>query len=569
MATNYAKHVSTRSTPQSEKAKPGQEQNHAGGFSFVLDKWARLDRWLILGAEGGSYYASERAMTKDNAKTVMECLDEDGARTVARIVEMSDSGRAPKNDPAIFALAMAAGHDNVDTRRAALAALPKVARIGTHLFHFARDVESFRKWGRGLRNAIAAWYNDKPADKLAYQVVKYQSRDGWSHRDLLRLSHAVAKDVEHDALFRWIVSGYEGTGEREIKRRMSDKSERIVKYDPIKEASLPMLVRDFERLKAATDAKEVVSILKANDSLSHEMLPTQWKNEKAVWEVLLPHMPLTAMVRNLAKMTAVGLLGPMNDATKHVVAEVTNADRLRKARVHPIALLSALRVYKQGHGERGKLSWTPVREVVDALDESFYLAFKAIEPTGKNHLLALDVSGSMGAGDIAGVPGLTPRDASAAMAMVTAKTEKNYAVVGFTSAGHSSRAYGGMWGGGEAGISTIDISHKKRLDDVIATVSGLPFGGTDCALPMIWALQNKVEVDTFVIYTDSETWAGAVHPFQALRDYRNKMGRASKLIVVGMTASDFTIADPSDAGMLDVVGFDTAAPSVMADVARM
>jgi 60 kDa SS-A/Ro ribonucleoprotein len=85
---------------------------------------------------------------------------------------------------------------------------------------------------------------------------------------------------------------------------------------------------------------------------------------------------------------------------------------------------------------------------------------------------------------------------------------------------------------------------------------------------MVWATRNKVPVDTFVVYTDNETWAGKVHPFQALAEYRHRMGRQAKLIVVGMTATNFTIADPSDAGMLDVVGFDTAAPQVMADFAR-
>jgi len=35
-----------------------------------------------------------------------------------------------------------------------------------------------------------------------------------------------------------------------------------------------------------------------------------------------------------------------------------------------------------------------------------------------------------------------------------------------------------------------------------------------------------------------------------------------------MTSNGFTIADPSDAGMLDVVGFDAAAPALIADFAR-
>ena len=93
-------------------------------------------------------------------------------------------------------------------------------------------------------------------------------------------------------------------------------------------------------------------------------------------------------------------------------------------------------------------------------------------------------------------------------------------------------------------------------------------GGTDCSLPMVHALKEKLEVDTFVIYTDSETWAGDIHASQALNKYREKMGRPAKLIVVGMCSNGFTIADPNDSGMLDCVGFDTSTPAVMADFIR-
>jgi 60 kDa SS-A/Ro ribonucleoprotein len=81
-------------------------------------------------------------------------------------------------------------------------------------------------------------------------------------------------------------------------------------------------------------------------------------------------------------------------------------------------------------------------------------------------------------------------------------------------------------------------------------------------------VSNKIDVDTFVVYTDSETWAGRNHPVEALRKYRSKMGIPAKLIVVGLEGNPFTIADPKDAGMLDVVGFDSAAPQIMADFAR-
>lgn len=82
---------------------------------------------------------------------------------------------------------------------------------------------------------------------------------------------------------------------------------------------------------------------------------------------------------------------------------------------------------------------------------------------------------------------------------------------------------------------------------------------------MLWALANKIEADAFAVYTDNETWAGRIHPFQALKQYRQETGIPARLVVVGVTATEFTIADPSDAGMMDVVGFDSAAPQFIAD----
>jgi 60 kDa SS-A/Ro ribonucleoprotein len=206
-----------------------------------------------------------------------------------------------------------------------------------------------------------------------------------------------------------------------------------------------------------------------------------------------------------------------------------------------------------------------VASIVDALDAAFYASFGIVEPAGKRMLLALDVSGSMGAGVVAGVPNLTPRVASAAMALVTAATERDHTFIAFTSA---SGGYGGKWGSGDPGITTLSISPRQRLDDVVTAVAALPMGGTDCALPMIWAQKHRVDVDTFCVYTDNETWAGSVHPAQALRAYRDARGIPAKLVVVGMTSNGFSIADPNDAGMVDVVGFDTSTPPVIADFAR-
>lgn len=549
--SNYAKNLAglgtkTANTPQTE-AIPGREadmaKNNAGGFSFTVSPWDQLDRFLILGTEGGTYYATEQKLSKDNAQNVLRLIREDGLRVVNRVIEISDSGRAPKNDPALFVLALASAADAEATRKAALAALPKVARIGTHLFHYAAFVEGFRGWGRALRNAIASWYVDMPVDRLANQAIKYQARDGWSHRDLLRLAHPKTDDVARDAVFKW----------------MTGKTDASTVLHP--------QIQAFEDAKRATSAQDIVKLI-MDHNLPREAIPTQFLTDAKVWEALLEKMPLTAMIRNLATMTRVGLLTPMGAAEQKVRAQLSNADALRKARVHPIAVLAAMLTYSAGRGARGNNTWTPVRGVVDALDDAFYASFGNVTPTGKPTLLALDVSGSMTMGEIAGVPGLNPRVASAAMALITANVESNYEFIGFTGGGGGYR-YGGAVnrsGVKQVGpVSTLAISPKMRLNDVQALINGLPFGTTDCSLPMQWALEQKLPVENFSVYTDNETYAGSMHPSQALRNFRQKTGIPAKLAVVGMTATSFTIADPKDTGMMDVVGFDTAAPQLMSD----
>ena len=118
------------------------------------------------------------------------------------------------------------------------------------------------------------------------------------------------------------------------------------------------------------------------------------------------------------------------------------------------------------------------------------------------------------------------------------------------------------------GIAPAPVSPRQRLDDVLTAIDSVPAGGTDCALPIMYAMERDRPVDTFVILTDNETWAGQIHPAQALKQYRQKTGIDAKLIVVAMTATEFSIADPNDRGMLDVVGFDTDAPNIMSEFSK-
>jgi len=561
MAINYAKLFSRHATPQSQPI-PGSNQvrNSGGGYSWQVDDWTRFDRFLIFGAEGGTYYIGERDLVKRNCDAVVRCIKQDGIRVVSRIVEISDAGRAPKNDPAIFALALVATHGDAAAKAQAFANLGKVCRIGTHLFHFAEYVNAMRGWGRGLRKAVGNWYVERESKALALQAVKYQSRDRWSHGDLLRLTHPRARTAEHDAIFRWMLNGADSLGERQVTRKLNGEN-RVANYGAVGE--LPKLIEAFEKARRSTNKVEIVKLIDEFD-LPREAIPTQWLNEVAVWDALLQRMPMTAMIRNLGKMTSLGLLKPFSDAKKLLLAKLQDEEALRRTRIHPLTILVAQKIYAQGHGDKGALKWSPVSKIVDSLNEAFYATFSNVEPCHKPVLLALDVSGSMACSMIAGSC-LSAREASAAMALITAATEPEYEIIAFSA---GANGFGGMHGGGEPGITRVDISPKMRLAEVMKRIESIPMGGTDCALPMLWAARNKLNVSGFITYTDNETWAGQIHPAQALRQYRGEFKADAKAVVVGMVSNGFTIADPNDRGMLDVVGFDTAAPGVIADFIR-
>lgn len=96
----------------------------------------------------------------------------------------------------------------------------QVCRIPTHLFAFVKYCELIAQstaddgtkseekeeekedkelktknstgWGRAMRKCVAEWYLQKPPKQLAMHLTKYQNREGWTHRDLLRLSHPMA-----------------------------------------------------------------------------------------------------------------------------------------------------------------------------------------------------------------------------------------------------------------------------------------------------------------------------------------------------------------------------------------
>ena len=512
-------------TPQSHPL-PGQVANNAGGWFHAVDDWARLDRFLILGSDSGTFYVSPVRLTRENADAALRCLVEDGARVVRRIVEISESGRAPRNDSALFALALASAAEDGETRRIALDALPRVARTGTHVLQFAAFVDGLRGWGRGLRRGVGRWFNAMPAERLALQAVKYRQRDGWSLRDLLRLAHPLTDDMARRVLIDWIAHPDDGkaiTGARDAFPLVNGLH----------------VLRETGDVNAAADA--IVRY-----SLPRETVPTELLDRIEIWDALLVDMPMTAMIRNLGKMSAVGLVAPFSEAARYVAERLGDVEQRRRARVHPVQLLLALKTYARGRGVRGGLRWEPVPPVVDALDMAFERSFEDVEPTSKRILVGVDVSGSM-ATLCSGASVLTANEAAAAFAMQLFRVETECHVIAFDTVTHLPA-----------------LSARQRLDDVVRTFAQWS-GGTDVAQPFLYALANRLPVDAIVILTDHETWAGNIHVVEALRRYRARVNPDLRVVTVAAAANHGSVVPEDDALALGVCGFDAAVPRLVGE----
>jgi 60 kDa SS-A/Ro ribonucleoprotein len=543
MGKDVLEQIRTRgaATPQREQAHPAQVRNNAGGWAFKAADEARIHRFITIGTTGGTFYTDERKQTAQNADLVLDFARTRAARLAEMVREVSVAGRAPRARPGILALMAAMALGDTEGRQAAERAFTDVVRTGTHLCTAAKYAEQFRGWGTIARRAFARWYTSKDPEQLAYQLVKYRGREDWTHRDVLRSAHSTRNaDQAHRDLFNWVVTGRTERGEL---------PKWIIAYERARE-----IERGSERAAAKTAA--YVRLIGDFPGLPWEALPDEATSQADVMRALVEAgMPVTALIRNLPKLTRLGVLAPMSTHLAMVCGRLQDQALLRKGRVHPVALLVAAKVYASGRSEprpgRPVVTWTPVPQVSDALSQGFYLAFPAIEPAGKRTMIALDVSGSM-TSSAAGYC-LSAREVVAAMALATMNSEPAWGCYGFSTQ-----------------FMPLQLSPGMRLDQAMRYMARLPYGGTDVALPMLWAAKNRVEVDTFQVSTDYETWAGSVHPHQALENYRQAMGIDARMQYVAVAPNAWTqnVADPADTRQLDVSGFDADVPALLAAHSR-
>lgn len=529
---NYANTV--KNPPVTSKL-PGSNQvkNNTGGYVFEVTAKNRLERFLILGTDGGSYYVGEKDLTQQNVDFIINLIKTDSTLVLDTVHDVSTNGRSYRNSAAIFVLALVLVHGSASDKLIASAIVPEIARTATMVYELAEYIDKLGGWGRAKRRAISNWFTSKTPEELGYQAVKYRQRNGWTLRDLMRLSHPVGVNQN---VGKFILGNY--------NMKFSD-------YTP----DMPGVVHGFIRMQGAGSVNQVVALLDEFPNLPWETIPTQFLKNPEIWKTLFYSGSLQgqALLRNVVRLSRIDAFNDlkfMGDYAK----KLTDKEMIKKTRLHPVQYLLAGLTYQNGqikHGtdrwgygsEQRVKDWTVKPKIKDALEAGFYDSFTNVESSGKRIRIGVDVSGSMTWSSAIGSD-ITAAQGAAAMALVLAKTEDYVEILGFANT-----------------LRDLNISNSDSFDSVMRKTSNMTFGSTN---PSLLIDRATNDVDAFVVITDNEVNSGG-HPSQSLKKYRQARGLDSRLIVMGMTATNFTIADPNDPGMLDVCGFDANVPKVVND----
>jgi len=552
MARDPLAGISTLRTPQSQPipGRQGQVKNNAGGYVFKKEDRQSLEDFLVLGVSGGSYHMGQSKMVQLNSELVLRLAREAGTEVVKLAVEMSTGipPRVPKNRGCLFALAAVSAFGDPEAVQAVKAALPQVARTTDHLAMFFGYRKQLKgkpaagggvapKSSRAFNSTLAGWFASADPDDVAFRACKARQRktpagEPFALRDAVRLGHpkklpAEAESYrEREVLLRWLAG------------KLTDAQAA---------ETLPSVAK-FTRAQAVTTDAEAVEVV-TELRVPWEFLPSERLSSPAVWEALAETTGITAVIRNLARMTRIGTLKPFSPAVSTVVRRLTSQEQLAKGRVHPMDLYLALMVYKSGfsqpHSKADLEGWVPIPDVLDALEAAWELSFGYTPPSGKRVLVAVDSSSSMTS--YAQVTQNGARLGSAytvanSIALMLKRVEgSNAHVIDVDLSARQSR-----------------ITRRTRLAEVQDWHSR--GGGTDLALPMEYAMQYDLQVDGFVLLSDMETWAGRQHPVQALEAYRARFLPHARFAAVAMVPNEYTLTEPGTRGVLNMAGLDSSLP---------
>lgn len=603
MAFSFQRSQSCFQDDERNQQSTNQEVNES--FVFKLSLKDYILRLLILGSTENKYDPRKKGISTENVEYIKTQIEKGHGEEICNIVrDVYKENRAPKQDATMMVIGLLCRTKDVTIRKMGLQLLENFKTI-SHLYSWKKchaSIESHatgknsKGFGRAVKRQINDWilsYSGKPED-LAYQITKYMAREGWSFKNILQCTH-VKTGTGDNRVFEEkegvkTKSSLEGASKRKTNKNTSPPTELdlVLRYavngfEEMDKLATPNLLStnvyqylaDIHiAMRMTSHEKEMLINIIYTHKLTREQIPTWGLADKEVLNALLMNrkktrvsMPLTALLRNLGNLSSHGIFD--DEMTTQVVTKhLVHPDTIKFSKIHPVSVLTAWFTYRNGSGNRGNNSWMVDTDIVKTLEEMFYLSFKNVEPTGKRICFLIDCSGSMECQSLC--EGVSCAQSAALLSMIfargetTSETSPDHSFYLFTANGR--RCYEA----GKTGLTDVSdiIDADADFNKVLNACKRSDWGMTDISMGILEALKYKRKYDAFVVITDNDVNSG-IKPSEAMKQYRSGMKMPNtKLAVVATQGTDYTIADPNDPLMMDMVGFDSHGPKILQDFIR-
>uniref|UniRef100_A0A1E1XE40 Putative 60 kd ribonucleoprotein ssa/ro n=1 Tax=Amblyomma aureolatum TaxID=187763 RepID=A0A1E1XE40_9ACAR len=528
----------------------------------------KVRRFLRTGMEDGRYQAGGVAganakFSRASARTVHELLEEHrGPEVVKELLHATacdgDSlHRAVCPEAVAYVLALCAASDHRGTKKAAYSAFPQVCRCPAQLFAVTRYLEEVSEgtgWGRAHRRAVSRWYTagevengEGGARRLAAQTTRVVRRHRWTHADLLRLAHVrpPAHRPGVAVVLRYLARGLPAAA------KMVEEQEAEKGGGAEEEARETLAYLKAVHEVRHTQDEQLAARLVEEHQLALQHVPSHLLRSKEVWLSLVRQLPLAELVAHVPQLSRASMLsrGPLVGLLR---------ERLQSAGEQsppPLGPLETYALKRHLEASRPKQHHRPASsqqldDVIAALHEH---SFKAVLATGKRFLVAVDVRGPMAHGRVRGLDGVTPAEASALLLQALVRTGDAVTAVAF----------------GARGLVQLEVDARMSLADISRRMRETPMGPVDLSLPLRWAQRQERPFDLFLVCTDSQVQSFAVHPAEALQEYREVCSLPdTRLAVCAMCSRGFSLTPYGEMGMLDVAGCDGHTLQLLQDFAN-
>ncbi|KAL6264921.1 hypothetical protein P5V15_005015 [Pogonomyrmex californicus] len=531
------------------------------------DPELRLLRYLYIGKEypnyqPGYWFAHDYFIVR-NVRSIEELAEEKEKELVPlELITKAFEGKLITHPEAlVFALAVCCRQNKSEVlRQAAYKSVKTICASTPNFILFVKFASKLCRenelnfvtqgWGQGLRKAINNWYLSKEPLDFVKCVMRYRSRYGWKHKDILKLAHPLGNSPASKIILKYIIHGMEKTKAELEENHLTEDSDikLILKY-----------IENVESFKHCEDECQAASMLEMYE-LSLDHVPGHLLRSKEIWNSLISSMDVIMLLNNLQRIHNLGFLVSDEPAVEKVKDQLTNEENIVCSEVHPALVFITLKNYqcsgksltyeKRKVRELAKKTlpppYKPNDKIIDALNTAFLLSFKNVQSTNLRYLVTISTHKNMEGrtwqnGNMTGI------ETASLIIMLLLRSEENVDVVTFEN----------------NEITKLEVNKTNSFEDILKVLKAIPLERTiNMNKPILWAKKQSEKYDVLINVID-QIYPKYIECQENLISYKTELKIPHARLITCALCCSSPYRKFYDRYFLTINGFDATVPKVI------